>query len=184
MVQKHHFAAGCRDSKGEISHIHLAEDPAWKVLRQFLHSLWSRQEKRIKKAEQVTREDAANEIGADSAGAAVWSELSHWKKNKEQRWRLFPAEKDVFPLNLSASAESFFLLIMHLINFCLPQGSALAVTSQTLELLLLPDLYAFSVTESLGVFTSVVWFIRKKKKKNPFFRCFASTVYSGWKSIY
>lgn len=25
---KHHFAAGCRDSKGEISHIHLAEDPA------------------------------------------------------------------------------------------------------------------------------------------------------------
>lgn len=54
------------------------------------------------------REAAANEISADSAAAAVWSELSNLKKNKEQRWRLFPVEKDVSPLNLSASAESFF----------------------------------------------------------------------------
>lgn len=54
------------------------------------------------------RGTAANAISADSAAAAVWSELSHLEKNKEQRWRLFPAEKDVFPFNLSASAESFF----------------------------------------------------------------------------
>lgn len=68
---------------------------------------------------------------------------------------------------------------MHLMNFCLPQGSALAVNSQSLELLLLPDLYAFSVTESLGVFTSVVWFIRKKTKQIPFFVAFCAVFFRG-----